>query len=154
MGFSFNPTKAITRALGLPDKAIPIVNAVFPVFYAAHKGIEAAGNALAKATSGSNAKTQAATQIMPQSGQSTYSYYYSPEPSGFSSFNAAGGYAPDMYNQPSYGEIPPWDYSTFSPMMQTVPASTWATSQPVFYQMPDRSSDLTELLTLALPLIL
>lgn len=153
MGFSFNPTKAITRALGLSDKAIPIVNTVFPVFYVAHKAIEAAGNAVNKAVSGSSAKTQAANQIMPQNGPST-NYYYTPEPSGFSSYNSAGGYAPDMYNQPSYNEVPPWDYSTYSQPMNQAPVSTWATSQPVYYQMPDRSSDLTELLTLALPLFL
>lgn len=151
----FNITKMITRAVGLPDKAIPIVNAVFPALLATN----VAGTAILKVASGivggGKSQSQAAAPVpqqavapVPTQTQTTVPYYV----------QGGGSYlAPDYampYQQPYYGYeggYNPWGYST-SPMI-SFPQTYY---QPVstYSPAPAQQGGIWEDIAQAAPLLL
>lgn len=116
----FNITKAFTRAVGLSDKAIPVVNAVFPAFMAtnvAGNALMRLGSAVAAAGNPQKPTSQSSTPYGP-AGQTTY--FFQPQ----------GSYYP-QYQQPYSGSYlggDQWGYSTYSGGM--TPSVGMTFSQP------------------------
>lgn len=154
MGFSFNPVKAIVRAVGGSDELAKDINLAFPVISLPAKGVEIIGNKIAGTSSSSRSSTPRVEYIgqdyNPYSGygQSPIPYY---APSGFSadSYSTLPSFAPGNYQDMQ--EVLPWDYSIYSHQM-TVPPMYHS---PVFYQTSSIPSDGgAGLLDLAIPLAL
>lgn len=118
----FNITKAFTRAVGLSDKAIPTVNAIFPAFIATN----VAGNALLKVgaavSAAGNPQPKVSQSQSPYTPPGQTTYYFQPQ----------GSYYPQY--QPTYSGSylggDQWDYSTYSGAM--IPSAVTTYSQPVY----------------------
>lgn len=154
-----NIIKAISRAVGLPDKiGIPLVGALaFPVL-ATQLAINAGESALKKfggseAILGGHPGQPAENTMMPNPTytlpQYTQQYYVAP--TGFSDYAPTPSFTPESFNQ----ETPPWDYSTFSPPAPIVQTpSTYPVSPAVSSPTSDLLSTGADLLGAALPLFL
>jgi len=157
-GFSFNPVKAITRAVGISDNTSKVLQAIFtPTTFVTNPVEKALTGAAIKTAShllGGHPGQTLENQYNPNPtyDQPYYSQYYV-APTGFSDYQYQGAFAPQPYEQFNY-EVPPWDYSIYSP--QTIPAA-----RPLMYQASAPQSFRTsagfsamDLLDLALPLFL
>jgi hypothetical protein len=171
----FKPFKALTRALGVPDKYTPIVAGALAAVTAGSSAIlgpVGGGVATGIATTitpaavdtilaGHPGQSSESHSVQYDSYQQPFSQQYYVAPTGFSDFAPTQGYAPPQYTTDPYAnfnyEVPPWDYSTSFPVTQptvSYRAPTMAppsTSSPTYSGLVGTAEDI---LGMALPLFL
>lgn len=150
MGFHFNPLKAVTRTLGIPDKARPaILTALEVAFPVIALGNELAGKGIELGSALATPKPSQSQSTLPRGyyDQSPYSFNFQ-APQYQAPVYGGGGYdAFSLQPQQPYGGSP-WGYSTASPTYSTTP-------YPVYSAPQDRSwEDLTSLAGAVLPFFL
>lgn len=139
----FNPVKAITRAVGIPDKySKPLQYTFAPFTVPTSLALQAGGKILASATS----QSHGVAGIHDQGYQPPY-YGNVPQPAGPQYIYAGGGGA----YSPFQGGPTGWDYST---PLTTYSPQPWVTYQPSFQAQPSQGDRIWEDLTLASSLFL
>jgi hypothetical protein len=133
---SFDPFKAITRAVGIPDKIVPWI---FPVPWATSKLTDLAISATSHLISGALTPRAPAQQmsVAPQIGYGptppyNVSYGAPSYSGGYGAGSYGGGYGGGAYDAWNYQPLPtpyggsPWGYSTQSPMYLSQPFPTYS----------------------------
>lgn len=147
----FNLVKALSRAVGLPDKVgIPLISVLAPPLVITDVAVNLGMSAVSNLTHHPSPQQSLDAPVqyfnLPTSPGSTANYYpqYTVASSGFSDYST-----PSSYPSP-YNEVPPWDYST--QYSAPIPAPT-PLMYPQSYQPSVQTSPLSSTLDSLLPVL-